>query len=252
MGMKSIRRIIGNTLLGALLVNVLWYAAAVSLRMNVLVDPITVYAHLGEVLQKSMAEHLLASLERIAMGVGTALVLGVGIGLLMNRYRLADRLFGSFVYFTYPIPKLALLPVVMLLAGIGDATKVIMIVLIILFQIIIATRDAARNIPRENYNILITLGAGQWTLLKEVTLPAILPDLLTTLRIAIGTAISVLFVTETYGTDKGMGYFIVDSWMRINYVDMYAGIVILSMMGFLLFLLIDLLESSLCGWKNKE
>ena len=249
--MKDIRRILCNTLVGALLVNIIWYIAAITLKINVLVNPITVYAHLGDVLQKSMTEHLLASLERIIAGVGIAVLLGVSIGLLMNRYKLANRLFGSFIYFTYPVPKLALLPVVMLLAGIGNATKIIMIVLIIIFQIIIATRDAARNIPQENYNILTTLGANSWKTLKNVTLPAILPDLLTTLRIAVGTAISVLFVTETYGTDKGMGYFIVDSWMRIDYIDMYAGIVILSMMGFLLFLLIDLLESTLCEWKNK-
>lgn len=250
--MKKARKILQETLTGALLVNIIWYIAAVTFNINVLPSPITVYTHLGEVLQNAMLVHLFASLERIVMGVGIAVILGLSIGLLMNSFRTADHLLGSLVYFTYPVPKLALLPVVMLLAGIGNATKVIMIVLIIIFQIIIATRDAARNIPQENYYIMTSLGSSPWKTLKNVTFPAILPDLLTTLRIAVGTAISVLFVTETYGTDKGMGYFIVDSWMRINYIDMYAGIVILSMMGFGLFLLIDLLESTLCKWKNKK
>lgn len=236
--------------IGALLVNLLWYIASVTLHINVLVNPFTVYNHLGEIIQKSMEIHIITSLGRIIAGVGISIILGVSTGLLMSRSQLADKLLGSFVYFTYPIPKLALLPVVMLLAGIGDATKIIMIVLIIIFQIIISTRDAANNIPQENYQILTSLGAGKWITMKNVTIPAILPDLFTTLRIATGTAISVLFVTETYGTDQGMGYFIVDAWMRINYIEMYAGIIILSLMGFFLFLLIDVLDATLCRWKK--
>lgn len=248
--MKRLASMMKEIMIGALLVNILWYIASATLRINVLVNPLTVYSQLGEVIRQSMGMHILASLERIVSGVGISVILGLVTGLLMSRSRIANKLLGSFIYFTYPIPKLALLPVVMLLAGIGDATKIIMIVLIIIFQIIIATRDAANNIPRENYHVLTSLGAGSWRMMREITLPAILPDLFTTLRIAIGTAISILFVTETYGTEQGMGYFIVDAWMRINYTDMYAGIVILSMMGFSLFLLIDVLDAVLCQWKK--
>lgn len=248
--MKRIRTILTNMLLGALLVNLLWYVAARLLQINVLVDPITVYAHLGEVWNRSMSAHALASLWRVIAGVTIAGVLGLGIALWMTLSKPAGKLLGAFVYFSYPVPKLALLPVVMLLAGLGDATKIIMIVLIILFQIIINLRDSLKNIPRESYLIVTSLGAGQWEMFRHVTMPAVLPDLLSTLRVAIGTAISVLFVTETYGTDRGMGYFIVDAWMRINYIEMYAGIVILSMAGFVLFLLTDILESALCKWKS--
>lgn len=238
-----------DVLLGAILVNVLWYIAAQTLKINVLVDPITVYGHLGNVWKNSMSEHLMASLWRIAAGVAIAGILGLCFALWMTQSKLMGKVLGAFIYFSYPIPKLALLPIVMLLAGLGDATKIIMIVLIILFQIIINLRDSLKNIPRESFLIVTSLGANRWEVFRHVTMPAILPDLLSTLRIAIGTAISVLFVTETYGTDRGMGYFIVDAWMRINYVDMYVGIVVLSMTGFFLFLLTDLLETTLCKWR---
>lgn len=250
MGMNKLKAILTETVIGALIVNAIWYLAAIILRKNVLVNPLDVYASLGQVWQKSMSMHLYASAERIVLGVGIAIILGICIGALMAGNKTANKFLGAFVYFTYPVPKLALLPVVMLLAGIGNTTKIIMIVLIIIFQIIIATRDAIWKIPQEHYHVLTSLGAGRITIWRQVTLPAILPDLLTTIRIAIGTAISVLFVTETYGTDRGMGYFIVDAWMRINYVEMYAGIIILSMTGFFLFLLIDLAEAFACGWKK--
>lgn len=78
-----------------------------------------------------------------------------------------------------------------------------------------------------------------------------MPDVLSTIRVAIGTAISVLFVTETYGTDKGMGYFIIDAWMRLSYIEMYGGIVILSIVGFALFFLTDMAESYFCRWRER-
>ena len=89
-----------------------------------------------------------------------------------------------------------------------------------------------------------------WGLLRHLLLPAALPAALSALRIAIGTAISVLFVTETYGTTEGLGYYISDAWMRIDYLDMYAGIALLSLMGVGLFILIDLLEAILCPWQS--
>lgn len=247
--MKRANLLLTQMLLGALLINLLWYLTSRILQVNALVDPITVYLHMGEVWRESMSEHMMASLWRIAAGVGIAGITGLVLSLWMTQSKVAGKLLDAFVYFSYPIPKLALLPVVMLLAGLGDATKIIMIVLIILFQVIINLRDSLKSIPRESFFTVISLGANRWKTFRHVVMPAILPDLLSTLRVAIGTAISVLFVTETYGTDRGMGYFIVDAWMRINYTEMYAGIVILSMTGFFLFLITDLLESVLCKWK---
>lgn len=74
--------------------------------------------------------------------------------------------------------------------------------------------------------------------------------MLSALRIALGTAISVLFVTETYGTTRGLGYYITDAWMRLDYLGMYAGIALLSISGVLLFILIDWLEQLLCPWQS--
>jgi NitT/TauT family transport system permease protein len=65
------------------------------------------------------------------------------------------------------------------------------------------------------------------------------------------TAVSVLFFTETFGTQYGMGYFIMDAWLRVNYLEMYAGIVVLSLIGLLLFGVIDLIEHYACRWQHR-
>lgn len=235
---------------GIIVVNLVWFLAAVTLRMPVLVNPIEVYSRLGAVLREGMWTHLAASLWRIILGLAVSLFLALVTALFMFRFRKVGGVIDAVVYFLYPVPKLALLPVVMLLMGLGDAAKVTMIVLIILFQLIVAIRDSLRQIPRESFLTLTSLGAGSLQLLRHLILPSVLPDVLSALRVATGTAISVLFVTETYGTDRGMGYYIVDAWMRVDYLDMYAGIVLLSLTGFLLFLLSDLTEWLLTPWRR--
>ena len=238
-----------NKLYGLVLFNVLWFIVARLTDNPVLIGPIETYIHAVKILP-DMSSHLLASLQRICIGLSISILLGTPIGIWMAKSKRIDNILNPLVYFTYPIPKLALLPIIMLLAGIGETSKIIMIVMILIFQVIVSSRDAVKNIPAENYNVLISLGSNKLQQLREIILPAILPELFTTLRVALGTIISVLFFTETYGTEKGMGYYIVDSWMRISYIDMYAGIALLSIMGFLLFLLIDLADSRFCKWNK--
>ena len=85
-------------------------------------------------------------------------------------------------------------------------------------------------------------------IIRHVTLPAILPELLTSIRVSLGTAVSILFFVEAYGTKYGMGYYIIDAWSRINYIDMYAGILVISVIGFALFVLVDYVAEKICKW----
>jgi NitT/TauT family transport system permease protein len=187
---------------------------------------------------------------RILFGIISALMLGYPLGLLMGFYKKIDKFLSPIIYLTYPIPKIALLPIIMLLFGLGNLPKIIMIVLIIIFQIILAARDGVKEIDDEVYHTLFSLGAKNWEIFTNVVIPATISKVLTSLRIAIGTSISVLFFTETFGTEYGMGFYIVDAWMRFNYVEMYGGILVLSIFGLLMFFILDLLEWILCPWNR--
>ena len=168
----------------------------------------------------------------------------------MGYFQKADKYLAPLVYLTYPIPKIALLPILMLLAGVGELSKIIMIFLIIVFQVIVAVRDAIKAIPEETYYPMYSLGARFRQILVEVIFPASLPKFITAVRVAMATAISVLFFTETFGTQYGMGYYIMDAWLRVNYLDMYAGIVVLSLIGLCLFGIIDMVEARACRWQK--
>ena len=215
--------------------------------LPVIQNPLKVYANIITNFYSAMFIHIAYSLFRVFSGVCIALIIGMSIGLIMARYKAIEKVLSPIVYFTYPVPKIALLPVVMLLLGLGELSKITMIFLIVVFQIIISTRDAVKSIPNETYNCLISLGAS---IFNNIIMPNIASEILTTIRISLGTAISVLFFTETYGTEYGMGYYIMDAWMRVNYLDMYSGIVILSILGMLLFAAVDTAESLICKWKH--
>ena len=243
---------LGYILLGALLLHLLWATLSLVMQKALLPTPWAVYAHMPTAWQEGMAGHLMASLGRIGVGLALALLIALIIALAMHRYRHFGKVFDAFIYFSYPIPKLALLPVVMLLGGLGEGTKIIMILLIVLFQLIVSLRDALAAIPKDNYIVMHSLGASTPAMLRHLLLPALVPTLLSALRIAIGTAVSVLFVTETYGTSRGMGYYIVNAWMRVDYLDMYAGIAFLGATGFLLFVLTDCAEYLLAPWRRAQ
>lgn len=235
---------------GFVMVNVLWYIAAAVLNMKALPKPTEIYFNIDKLYGEKLYFHVLISLYRIMGGLTISLIIGLLLGLLMAYSRLGHKLLNPLVYFTYPIPKTALLPVLMLLFGLKDTSKIILIVLIVVFQVIVSVRDSVLNISKENYNLIKSLGASKIQLFKNVTLPAILPELLTNLRVSMGTAISILFFAEGYGTNYGIGYYIMDAWNRIDYISMYSGIVVISLLGFGMFTLIDMLEEKLCRWKN--
>ncbi len=234
---------------GFIMVNILWYLLAVIADTRVLPTPVAVYLDLNGLYDNRLHIHILISLYRVLCGVGISLLLGVSAGLLMAYSGTWNKVLNPLVYFTYPVPKTALLPVAMLLFGLGDISKILIIVLILVFQVIIAVRDAVLDIPDETYNPIRSLGASRLQIFRYITIPAILPAMLTNLRLSIGTALSILFFAEGYGTQYGIGYYILDAWTRIDYTGMYAGIAAISLFGFVLFVLIDMLEEAVCKWK---
>ena len=237
--------------LGALLaLNLLWWLAAVLVGKPVLPTPLNVYAAFSQLLAHQIGWHLYFSLYRLGWSLVWSAVIGIPLGILIVRAPRFGAWVDPVVYLTYPLPKIALLPVVMLLAGLGDSAKIIMITMITVFQIIISVRDAVRQVPAGVYKQLRVAGANRWELFRDATWPASLAGVLTALRLALGTAIATLFFTEVYGTSYGLGYFIMDEWNRLDYPLMYAGIVVLAAVAFALFAVLNAVERRVLRWQQ--
>lgn len=226
-----------------------WLLVAAVISAPIVPAPVLVMKKMTEIFPDTIAVHAAASVFRIMAGILLSVAVGFPLGIVMGYYEAADRFLSPLVYLTYPVPKIALLPIVMLFFGVGEASKIAMIFLIVVFQVLVSVRDAVRDVPEETFYPLYSLGAGFWDIFREVLFFATLPKFITALRLALATALSVLFFAETYGTQHGMGYFIMDAWLRINYLEMYAGIVSLGLIGFILFALLDAAEYFFCRWK---
>ena len=235
-------------ILGGGICFVFWTAAAHLLKMPVIPPPEQVMVRLSQIFLDTIAVHSAYSFMRLSIGLLTAVLIGYPVGVVMGYFGRINRVLSPIIYLTYPIPKIALLPVVMLLFGVGELSKLLLVFFILVFQIIVTVRDAVAGIPPETYVPLRVLGASFGQMMHHIILPASLPKFITAIRVAMATAISVLFFTETFGTRYGIGYFIMDAWLRVNYLDMYAGIVVLSAIGLLLFAVFDGLERKLCRW----
>ena len=229
---------------------VLWQLLAMVLHIAFIPTPLAVLANIFHIFFSKIALHLLLSLWRIFAGLAVSILVGLPLGLCMGYFPAWNRHLSPLVYFTYPIPKIALLPLVMLIFGLGEFAKIFMIMLIVVFQVAVSMRDAVLGIPKETFYSMISLGACRRDIFKLVVIPASLPALFSSVRVSLGTALSVLFFTETFGTQYGLGYFIMDAWMRINYVDMFSGILILGFLGLLLFGCVDACERVVCRWKT--
>ncbi len=249
--MKKIKHPSGIEIFGTFIfLLLLWKGASVLIGLPILPPPEIVIPKMIQIFPDDLKIHLGYSCGRVLLGMGIAALVGAVMGYLMGMFPKFNWILSPLLYFTYPIPKVALLPAVMLLCGLGLLSKTLMIVLIVIFQIILTVRDAVQSLPTENFYLLRALGANPWQIFREIVFPASLPSLLTAIRLGLGTAISILFFTETYGTSYGIGYFIMDAWMRMNYPEMYAGIFLLSLCGFFFFFMVDQLEKITCRWQQ--
>ncbi|EQB88654.1 NitT/TauT family transport system permease protein [Clostridium punense] len=243
-------RIMGKnkTLQGTLIIVFLWYTAHLLVNSSIIPSPYKVVITFFTLLRGDLLLHIVYSFYRILLAILISLIIAVPLGIGMGLNKKMDELFSPIIYILYPIPKIAFLPVFLILFGFGDMPKVILIITIIVFQIQIAVRDGIKEIPKGLFYSIETLGLSKTQKYVHLILPAILPKLFSSLRITIGISISVLFFSENFATVYGIGYFIMNAFTIIHYEEMFAGILGLSVMGLVIFKTIDVLERKYCPW----
>lgn len=240
----------GFFIYGVLMVLVLWQALHMGLHSDAVPSPFVTFKNCGQLLLSGdILIHVGASLLRLIAAISLALIVGVSIGLAMGLNKLADQLLSPILYILFPVPKVALLPILFIFFGLGEVSKISLIFLIVIFQITLMVRDAIHGIPA---NILLAarvMHLEGFAFLRHVILPCISKTVISGTRISAGTGIAVLFFAENYATNTGLGYMIMNSWSLIDYVNLYSGIVFLSMLGGLIFYLLDILEKRFCNWQ---
>lgn len=199
---------------------------------------------------RSLVPHFFASGYRVLSGLLLAIVIATPLGLVIGHERVLDRLLSPSIYLTYPIPKVVFLPLLFVFLGIYDAPKIGLITLVLVFQLLLSTRDAAKSVPKSHILAVIGAGASKWHVYKHVILPASLPAMFSALRISVGVAIMALALTEAFASRYGLWRYIYDQWSRYgNYEHMFAGILAMGILGLVFYIIIDLIERWVCRWQ---
>ena len=239
-----------DVLLAMLALFAIWQVAAMLVNLPILPAPLKVLQVFFLELRKDMLVHFAVSLWRVTVGMALSVLVAAPLGLAIGGSRRLNRFFSPFIYLLYPIPKVVLVPVVILFLGIGDVAKIAILFLILFFQILVLVRDQASGIAPQLIQSLQSLGAGRRALFRFVYLPASLPAILTALRQSIGTAVAVLYITELSATKYGLGYYIYYKGSTLlDYPAMYAGVIAMSLLGLGMYFTVDWIERKWCQWK---
>ncbi len=229
----------------------IWQLAAWMAGPAVLADPFTVAVKLyQEAHTAKFWKHLGASWFRIVAALVISFITAVPIGLAIGSSRRADNFARPLIYLTYPVPKIVLMPLIFLIFGIGDAGKIATLSIILFFQLLITSRDAAKAVGLGAKYSLYSLGGTRLDLFYHVICPACLPAIFTALRIATGTVVAVLFFVESIGTRFGIGFYILDSWGRGDIPQVFVGILTLALLGVILYEIFDVMERVFCRWSR--
>lgn len=250
--MKTLKNIFqSKTLFGVIIVLIFWYVLHLAIGSKIIPGPCETIVTFFKLMTGTLLLHVIISIFRITAAMVISMAVGVPLGLWMGLSEKADSVISPVAYILYPIPKVAFLPLFMVIFGLGNSSKVILIISIIVFQIILAVRDGVKEIPMELYDSVRSLGLSRWQIYTNLVFPAVLPKIISALRVSIGVSIATLFFSENFATTYGIGYFIMNCWVMVDYVQMFAGILAMSIMGIIIFKAVDLMERKLCPWITK-
>jgi len=236
------------------------FIAAVIVIIQILVDrggvnhvllpaPTTIAATLVRLLAHGdFLPPLLSTLGLFALSFVLSVFIGIGLGLLMGMSRICRNLLEPLIELIRPMPKPALLPILMLFLGIGLLMKTTIVVLTGLFPVLINTLQGVIGVDPVLTGTGLTFGLGRTALVRKVILPAAMPYALSGVRISLGLCLLVTVLAEMLTATSGLGFTILHAERQFRIGHMYAWLIVLAVLGFVMNLAITQLEKKLTPW----
>ncbi|HYU17736.1 MAG TPA: ABC transporter permease [Chloroflexota bacterium] len=202
--------------------------------------------------QGALPNHVLTSLSRAAVGFAIGAIPAICIGIVMGLIPLVRAALQPIIGALFPIPKVAILPLLMLIFGLGEQSKWAIIAIGVFFQVLIATAAGVANIERIYLDVGRNYGASRLATYRTIALPGALPMIFAGIRLGWGVALLLLVTAEMVSAKSGLGYLIWQSWQTFSVEEMYVGLVTVAGIGIVSFWLLDALESWLLPWKARS
>jgi NitT/TauT family transport system permease protein len=194
--------------------------------------------------------HLFISLERIVIGFLLGAVPGIIIGLTMGLFGPVRAMIQPLIDATFPIPKVALLPLFIMVFGIGEESKYAIIATAVIYLVLINTVAGVRNIDKIYLDVGKNFHASRLMMFTDVAFPGALPLIVAGVKLGMGVALLVIVTAEFVGAKSGIGYLIWTSWQVFQVEKMYVGLVVIALVGFATAMLLNWIERALVPWKR--
>ncbi|MDI7491266.1 nitrate ABC transporter permease [Cronobacter dublinensis] len=178
--------------------------------------------------------NVLASLSRVAVGFGLAALVGIPLGFLIGRFTFLGRMFNPLIALLRPVSPLAWLPIGLLLFQKAEPASSWTIFICSVWPMVINTAEGVKRIPEDYLNVARVLQLSEWTVMRRILFPAVLPAVLTGVRLSIGIAWLVIVAAEMLTGGLGIGFWIWNEWNNLNVENILIAIVIIGVVGLLL------------------
>ena len=212
--------------------------------------PSSVISTLIEMLRTGeLVTHTAVSLERLAYGTVVGAVPALILGIAMGLNRSIRALFDPLIAATYPVPKSAILPLALLIFGLGEGSKIFMVAIGVFFPMVINTTTGVLEINRIYLDVGRNYKANRWNTFWTIALPGALPVIMTGFRLGIGIGLVLIAIAEMVGAKSGLGYLIWSAWSTFAVEQMYVGLFVIALIGFLITFGLNELERIIIPWK---
>lgn len=192
-----------------------------------------------------------ASLYRIFFGYSVGVTAGIGLGIAIGLSKTVRTAVYPIIAMLYPIPKIAILPLIMLIFGIGDLSKIVVVFIGSFFLVLINTVHGVATIDKIYHQVGKVYQVSRRNFVLRIILPGALPAIFAGLKLAIGYSLVIVVAAEFSGADAGIGYLIWQSWETFSIMSMYAGIFVIAALGFTFTYGLEYLEKRLLPWMQK-
>ena len=178
--------------------------------------------------------NILASLQRVALGFGLAAVVGIPAGFMIGRFSFLSRMFNPLISLLRPVSPLAWLPIGLLVFKGANPAAIWTIFICSIWPMIINTAVGVQRVPSDYMNVARVLNLSEWKIITKILFPAVLPYMLTGVRLAVGTAWLVIVAAEMLTGGVGIGFWVWDEWNNLNVKNIIIAIFVIGIVGLVL------------------
>jgi len=194
--------------------------------------------------------HSLVSLYRLVLGFAIGTLIGLSLGTVIGTSKFAERLVAPTIEFLAPIPPIAWIPLLIILLGIGEASKIALIALAVFIVVVTQTVTGIRSTDQKLIEVAMIFGKSPLQLLKDILLPSAMPFIFSGLRISLALSWILLIASEVIASSRGLGWLIWDSRNFSRPDDMLVGIISIGLLGFGTNLALTLIERDVLSWRQ--